>query len=140
MMKYKGYIGVSRVDEEAGVIRGRVVNTLDTITFQGTTVEEARGAFQESVDDYLEFCASLGRTPERPFSGKFLIRVSPTLHRAITAAAHAKGVSVNKLVARRLAGLAGTRGRSTGAVAETARGARGAETQGETTGESAEAP
>ena len=105
-MTYKGFIGVAQIDPEAGVIRGKVVNTRDTITFQGKSVNEATKAFHESVDDYLEFCASLGEEPEKPYSGKFLVRVDPRVHRDLTVAAQRKGVSVNQLVARHLARLA----------------------------------
>jgi predicted HicB family RNase H-like nuclease len=104
-MTYKGYIGVARVDEDAGVIRGKVVNTRDTITFQGKSFEEAEAAFRDSVDDYLEFCESLGEAPEKPFSGTFLVRVSPDVHRDLSAIAQAQGVSVNKLVSRQLTRL-----------------------------------
>ena len=101
-MKYKGYVGHAVVDAEAGVIRGQVVNVKDTITFQGKTVEEARAAFEGSVDDYLSFCASLGEPPDKPYSGKFLVRVSPAVQRDLHAVAKLKGVSVNQLVARSL--------------------------------------
>lgn len=80
MMQHKGYIGVARVDAEAGLIRGRVVNTRDLITFHGGTVAEARRAFQESVEDYLEFCAARGEEAEKPFSGRFVVRMKPQVH------------------------------------------------------------
>ncbi len=95
---YKGYIGLAAVDTEQDVIRGRVINIRDTVTFEGDTVQEAKRAFQESVDDYLEFCASLGETPDKPFSGKLLVRIQPSLHRDLMVAAQLEGVSVNKLV------------------------------------------
>jgi predicted HicB family RNase H-like nuclease len=100
MMIHKGYVGMAHVDLEAGVIRGKVVNTRDTITFQGKTVEEAHAAFRDSVDDYLEFCASLGEAPEKPFSGKFLVRLNPEDHRNLTLMAVARGLSFNKFVGR----------------------------------------
>ena len=106
MMKYKGYIGLPEIDEEAGVIRGRVVNTRDLITFYGKTVEEAHLAFEESVDDYLEFCKELGEEPEKPFSGKFLVRIPPDVHRKLHAAAQIQGVSVNRLVKGQLSRIA----------------------------------
>jgi predicted HicB family RNase H-like nuclease len=105
MMHHKGYVGVLRVDQDAGVLRGKVINTRDTITFQGKTVEEATAAFHDSVDDYLEFCESLGESPEKPFSGRFVVRIKPELHRALSALAQARGTSVNKLVARQIARL-----------------------------------
>jgi predicted HicB family RNase H-like nuclease len=81
MMTYKGYIATVEYDDGAGIFHGEVVNLRDVITFQGTSVEELRQAFTDSVDDYLEFCAERGEEPEKPFSGKFVVRVSPELHR-----------------------------------------------------------
>jgi predicted HicB family RNase H-like nuclease len=97
-MKYKGYSGVVTLDEERGILFGRVVGLRDVITFQGTSVAEAIQAFHDSVDDYLEFCAQRGESPEKPYSGRFIVRVSPQLHRAIANAAEARKVSLNALV------------------------------------------
>ena len=99
-----------RVDLDAGVLRGKVVNTRDTITFQGKTVEEAMQAFRDSVDDYLEFCASTGDPPEKPFSGKFVVRVRPEIHRDLSAIAQSRGTSLNQLVLSQLSKLAAGKG------------------------------
>jgi predicted HicB family RNase H-like nuclease len=66
-MTYKSYQAIVELDEEAGVLHGEVINTRDVITFQGSSVKELKRAFEESVDDYLEFCASRGQEPEEPF-------------------------------------------------------------------------
>lgn len=97
-MQYRGYTGILEVDEEAGILYGRVIGLRDMITFQAATVEQAREEFHRSVDSYLEFCASLGEAPEKPFSGKFLVRIDPALHRALARAAEARGTSLNGLV------------------------------------------
>jgi predicted HicB family RNase H-like nuclease len=81
MMEYKGYIGKIEIDEEAGILYGEVINVRDVITFEGASVDEVQKAFRESVEDYLEFCAQRGETPEKPFSGKFVMRLPPDLHR-----------------------------------------------------------
>ncbi len=73
MMTYKGYTGSVEVDTEAEILFGRVVGLRDVITFQGETVAEARKAFQDSVDDYLAFCAERGEAPEKPASKRSLI-------------------------------------------------------------------
>jgi len=99
MMKYKGYVGVAEVDDEAAIIRGRVVNTRDTITIQGTTVKAAHAALCESVDDSLRFCEELGEEPDKPFSGQVLLRLHPDLHRELSMVAQLEGLSVNKLEA-----------------------------------------
>ncbi len=80
-MEYKGYIGKVEIDEEAGILYGEVINVRDVITFEGTSVDEVQTAFRGSVDDYLEFCAQRGESPEKPFSGKFVIRLPAELHR-----------------------------------------------------------
>ena len=82
-MIYKGYEAKVELDESAGVFHGEVLNTRDVITFQGSSVKELKQAFEDSVDDYLDFCASRGEAPEKPFSGKFLVRVPPEIHREI---------------------------------------------------------
>jgi predicted HicB family RNase H-like nuclease len=95
------------VDPDAELIHGRVVGLRDVITFQGDTVAEARQAFQDSVDDYLEWCRSEGRPAEKPFSGKLLIRVDPAIHRSLAQLAEARSTSINNLAAEALANLAG---------------------------------
>lgn len=73
MMTYKGYTGSVEVDTEAEILFGRVVDLHDVVTFQGKTVAEARKAFQDSVDDYLAFCAERGEAPEKPAPKQSLI-------------------------------------------------------------------
>ncbi|MGA1530302.1 MAG: type II toxin-antitoxin system HicB family antitoxin [Kiritimatiellia bacterium] len=64
MMKYKGYIGKVAFDDDANIFHGEVINLRDVVTFQGESVAELRRAFQDSVDDYLDFCAARGESPE----------------------------------------------------------------------------
>ncbi|MFQ5639650.1 MAG: type II toxin-antitoxin system HicB family antitoxin, partial [bacterium] len=66
MMQYKGYLARIEFDEEANIFHGEVINIRDVITFQGKSVEELKKAFEESVEDYLEFCAERNEEPERP--------------------------------------------------------------------------
>ncbi len=81
MMEYKGYIGQVEMDDDAAILYGEVINIRDVITFEGTSVAEVQKAFHESVDDYLAFCAERGESPEKPFSGKFVVRLPVELHR-----------------------------------------------------------
>jgi predicted HicB family RNase H-like nuclease len=95
MMRYKGYMGCSKVNEKEGLIFGEVVGLRDVITYQGRTVREARRAFRESIDLYLQTCSDEGIDPDRRFSGKLLIRTTPIVHRALAAHAKSHGVSIN---------------------------------------------
>lgn len=94
-MKYKGYEAVVYLDDEAEIFHGEIINIRDVVTFQGTSVEELKQAFQDSVDDYLSFCASRNEQPDKPFSGKFMVRISPQLHQNIYTQAKQEGKSLN---------------------------------------------
>jgi predicted HicB family RNase H-like nuclease len=102
MMEYKGYLGKFELDEEADLFAGQVVGLRDVITFQGKTPAELVKAFRDSVDDYLEFCASRGEKPDKPFSGNFIVRTDPEIHRRINAIAEASGQSLNAWVNDRI--------------------------------------
>jgi len=95
MLNYKGYAGQLEVDEEAGLIFGRVLGIRDVVTFKGNTVVEAKQAFQDSIDDYLEFCQELGQEPEKAFLGKLPLRTTPERHRKLFIAATKAGKSIN---------------------------------------------
>ena len=68
-MKYKGYTGVVELEEESALLFGRVIGLRDVITFQGSSVAEVIQAFHDSVDDYLEFCASAVKARRSPTPG-----------------------------------------------------------------------
>jgi predicted HicB family RNase H-like nuclease len=98
-MTRDGYIASVELDENAGLFHGEVINTRDVLTFQGRTLEELRTAFADTIADYVDWCRARGKTPERPYSGHFTVRVSPDLHRRVATAAVRDGKSVNAFVA-----------------------------------------
>lgn len=101
-MTYKGYEAVVEYDEGAELFHGEVLNLRDVITFQGQSVAELKQAFADSIGDYLAFCKERGEEPEKPYSGQFVVRLEPPLHRALVSAAKRAGVSLNKWVAATL--------------------------------------
>lgn len=70
----------------------------DVITFEGKCVVELKKSFRDSIEDYLAFCAERGEEPDKSFSGQFVTRVSPELHRRASLA----GKSLNARVAEKL--------------------------------------
>ena len=98
MMEYKGYIAKVELDEDEGILFGDVINIRDVITFEGASVEEVQRAFHESVEDYLAFCAERGESPEKPFSGKFVVRLPVDLHRKAYIQAKLADKSLNSWV------------------------------------------
>ncbi len=73
-MEYKGYVALVEFDKD----------------------------FQVSVDDYLEFCRERNEEPDKPFSGRILVRVDPELHREIYLSSRAEDKSLNTWIAERL--------------------------------------
>ena len=56
----------------------------------------------DSVDFYLDGCRKDGEEPEKPFSGKFVVRLSPGTHRRATTLARIKDQSLNVVVVEAL--------------------------------------
>lgn len=81
--KYKGFIGSIRPSVENDCLYGKIEFINDLITYEAETVPEFKKAFETAVDDYLETCKSLGKTPEKPFKGSFNLRIGPELHRKL---------------------------------------------------------
>lgn len=101
-MKYKKYVATVELDADGGVFHGEIINLSDVVTFQGRSIDELRQAFKESVEDYLEACAEFGKEPEKPFTGQFVVRVRPEVHRSAALAAKTENKSLNAWVAEKL--------------------------------------
>ena len=102
MMKYKGYLGTVSYDDEAEIFYGSVIGIKDVVTFQGRSVDEIKQAFKDSVNDYLDFCEERREKPDKPYSGKFNLRISPMLHDRLDLTAKSSGESLNSFVAKTL--------------------------------------
>ncbi|ELR98627.1 type II toxin-antitoxin system HicB family antitoxin [Gloeocapsa sp. PCC 73106] len=101
-MKYQGFEAIIEYDEQDRLFFGRVINTLDVIAFDGSSVEELESSFQSAVDEYLEDCQKKGKTPNKPFSGRFNLRIPPDLHRQAVLKAEKEGISLNAFVEKAL--------------------------------------
>ena len=64
-IEHRGHRARVKYDDEDGLFVGHVAGIRDGVGFHAGTMEELRAAFREAVDDYLETCAHLGRTPRR---------------------------------------------------------------------------
>ena len=80
-MQYRGYTATMSFDAEDKIIVGRVLDIDDILTFHGASVAEFEAHFHTVVDDYISACEALGSEPERPASGRLMLRVSPDLYR-----------------------------------------------------------
>ena len=97
-VNYKGYVARIETDLEDRILVGRVTNTRDIIGFHGGTVSEALESFHAAIDEYLEDCKQKGVDPDKPYSGKFNLRLPPQLHSKVAVAAEGAGKSLNQWV------------------------------------------
>ena len=88
MLEHKGYIGTVNYDDEVGIFYGEVTNSKDILSFQGYSLRQVKKAFRDSIEDYLKLCTEQGQELDTPFSGRFLVRLTPEQHRKIYNAAN----------------------------------------------------
>jgi predicted HicB family RNase H-like nuclease len=99
LMKHRGY--TARIDYVANdhLFVGRVLGMSEQLVFHGASVDELRADFEFAVDHYLSECKKEGIPPEKPASGKLLLRLPPEVHAAAAVAAESVGKSLNQWVA-----------------------------------------
>lgn len=95
-MNHKGYTARIEFDERDGIFVGRVLGLRTMISFHGETVAELRAAFGTAIEEFLRDCREQGVRPEKPASGKLMLRVPPEVHGAALVAAQAAGKSLNQ--------------------------------------------
>jgi predicted HicB family RNase H-like nuclease len=95
----KGYAGTVEYNEEDACLFGRIAGIRDIITYEGESVAGIRQAFEEVVDDYPNHCDATGKEPDKPYSGKFVLRIDPSVHAELAAKASADGKSLNRYIA-----------------------------------------
>ena len=95
-MNHKGYTARIEFDERDNIFVGRVLGLRSIISFHGETVTDLRHEFEVAIEDFLNDCKEQGVKPEKPASGKLMLRVSPEIDGAALVAAQASGKSLNQ--------------------------------------------
>lgn len=95
-MTFKGYAAKIEYSDDDACFIGHIAGIKDVIGFHAETVKDLRAAFEEAVDDYLATCEKLGRAPQKPYSGKLMLRVPPEIHARAAMMAQAHGLSINQ--------------------------------------------
>ncbi|NDY56395.1 type II toxin-antitoxin system HicB family antitoxin [Desulfovibrio sulfodismutans] len=94
-LRYNDYVAAVDYDPGTKLFHGRVVNVNSVISFYGATGEELEREFATSMETYFEVCRENGISPDKPYSGRVNIRLTPELHRDLVAAAQSQGKSLN---------------------------------------------
>ncbi|MHC0447196.1 type II toxin-antitoxin system HicB family antitoxin [Flavobacterium sp. 3-218] len=97
-LEYNGYIGTLEFSADDKIFFGKIQGINDLVTFEGSSVTDLEESFKEAVEDYLETCKMLNKSPEKIYKGSFNVRVSQELHQKIALLAVKKGLNLNEIV------------------------------------------
>jgi len=97
-MDINGYQAVISYDPEINMFRGEFIGLNGGADFYATSVDDLRKEGEISLKTFLEMCSEEGIEPRKHFSGKFNLRVPPTLHERLAAQAAAHGKSINSWI------------------------------------------
>lgn len=65
LLKYKGYTARPEYSAEDHIFYGTILEISDMVDFQAENAEDLENEFHKAVDDYLAFCAEIGKIPQR---------------------------------------------------------------------------
>lgn len=98
LMEYKGYFAKIEFSAKDEVFFGIIEGINDTVSFEGTSIDELKTAFHEAVEDYLDMCRRYGKEPQKTYKGSFNVRINPELHKKAAILAASQGTSLNQFV------------------------------------------
>ena len=101
-ISWNGYIATIEYDPSIRKFHGIVQNANSLITFYGSSVDELEREFAMSMTEYFKICKQKGKRPDKPYSGRFNVRLQPRLHGEIAATAIREGKSLNQWVTETL--------------------------------------
>lgn len=100
VLEYKTYHTVIEFDSETSTLRGKIEGINDYVDFSSTDANTIEEEFHKAVDDYLEFCESVGKEPEKEYKGTFNVRIQPLLHKKLVVFATKNGETLNSVVGK----------------------------------------
>lgn len=69
--KYKNYRSSCKICLGFPELFGKILFISDVITYAGNSITELENEFRFAVDDYLETCKALGKSPAQSLTGDF---------------------------------------------------------------------
>jgi len=98
ILQYQSYYASVHYSATDEVFHGKILGINDLVTFEGDSVKELKGAFEEAVQDYLETCAAIDKEPEKTYKGTFNVRVPSALHKEASLFAAGHNMTLNEFV------------------------------------------
>ncbi|MEA3492654.1 MAG: type II toxin-antitoxin system HicB family antitoxin [Campylobacterota bacterium] len=83
-LEYGGYIGSLEYSPEDKVFYGKLEMIDDLVTFEADNASELEENFHTAVNEYIDTCRELGRSPQKTYKGIFNVRVNPELEEKVS--------------------------------------------------------
>ncbi|MBU2776263.1 type II toxin-antitoxin system HicB family antitoxin, partial [Acidithiobacillus sp. CV18-2] len=99
-LEHKGYFGSVEYSADDDILHGRILNISDIVTYEGQSIVDLKENFTQAVEGYLRMCVELNQEPDRPASGRFLVRIPPELHRDAQIKAAQENSSLNDIMTK----------------------------------------
>lgn len=97
-LQYHGYTSPIKNSQEDQLFYGKIPGIKRLISYEGATGPELEADFKAAIEDYLEDCKSLSLKPEKPFKGRFNVRIPSELHKEAALKAQELNTSLNNFV------------------------------------------
>ncbi len=98
MMEVDGFKAKIEFDPDLDLFRGEILGLNGSADFYGKSPASLRKEFRNSLKIFLEVCEEKGVEPTKEYSGKFNLRIPPSLHSEISARAMTDNKSINQWV------------------------------------------
>ncbi len=98
-----GNKAVISFDPDIGLFRGEFLELNGGADFYASSVAELELEGRKSLKVFMEICREKNIEPKRSFSGRFNVRIEPSVHAAAVTAAAAENKSLNEWVAETIA-------------------------------------
>lgn len=95
---YKEFIGSVNYSTDDNVFFGKVEGINDLVSFEGTSVQELKEAFEYMIDEHIKDCEEEGIPLIKSYRGNLNIRLNPETHKDASLKAIMKGISLNQFI------------------------------------------
>ncbi|WP_312266944.1 type II toxin-antitoxin system HicB family antitoxin [Neisseria sp.] len=102
IMEINGHKAVIQYDPETEMLRGEFIGLNGGADFYADNVAGLHEEGAISLQTFLDVCKEQGIEPYKHYSGRFNVRVSPSIHAAAVAAAAANNISLNEWISKTL--------------------------------------
>lgn len=102
VMKFGEYEAVISFDPEISMFRGEFIGLNGGADFYADSIKKLRAEGKTSLRVFLDFANEKKIPPKKRFSGQFVLRLKPEVHKKYALLAKANNISLNQMLSKTL--------------------------------------